>query len=344
MTGLLSLENLPRLAISITPVLVFLFVLTMLDTYRLVRMKNILRAILAGCAAALVCYFLNIAILRALGPYARWYAWLGLPLVEEIAKAAYLLWLIRTNRVGFMVDAAISGFAIGAGFALVENIYFIERFGGGSLVTWAIRGFGTAMMHGGTTAIVGIIATRMVEHGGSRLLANSMPGLLLAAAIHAFYNSSLVSPIVGSAAVLLGLPVLIWLIFERSEKNLRDWVGEKLDKDIDLLHMMTTGAFIDSPAGRYLRGLQETFPFETVCDMLCYLQLSLELSARAKGDLLRKEIGFPVEPDPEVASQFKEMAFLEHSIGPVGKRALAPLLPRSSRDLWELKQLSESAG
>lgn len=338
-----SLELTAQLAASLAPVLVFLAALTLLDTYRLLSLRSILRAMLAGCVAAVACYFLNTSILRMLGADARWYAWFGLPLVEEVAKASYLVWLVRRNRIGFMVDAAISGFAIGAGFALVENIYFIERFGGGPLLTWAVRGFGTSMMHGGTTAIVGIIATRLVDRGGARALSTWAPGLSLAAAIHAFYNSGLVSPLTSAAVILIGLPGLIWVIFEQSEKSLRGWLGEKLDKDIDLLQMMATGEFIDSPAGKYLRGLQGTFPMEIVGDMLCYLQVSLELSARAKGDLLRKELGFPVEPDPEVARQFKEMAFLEHSIGAAGRLALAPLLPQNSRDLWELQQLSAGA-
>jgi len=37
----------------------------------------------------------------------------------------------------------------------------------------------------------------------------------------------------------------------------------------------------------------------------------------------------------------KELAYLESSIGRAGMRAVAPLLPRSSRDLWELNVLAE---
>jgi hypothetical protein len=77
--------------------------------------------------------------------------------------------------------------------------------------------------------------------------------------------------------------------------------------------------------------------------MLCYVQLSLELSARAKGDLLRREMGFPVTRDPDLPGQLRELAWLESRIGRAGKIALSPLIGQSRRDLWEIQQLGETA-
>jgi len=75
--------------------------------------------------------------------------------------------------------------------------------------------------------------------------------------------------------------------------------------------------------------------------MLCLLQISLELSTIAKGDLMRREAGFPSPPDPSLPDKFTELAFLEKSIGRAGKLAVSPLLPRSSRDLWEVHMLGQ---
>jgi hypothetical protein len=75
-------------------------------------------------------------------------------------------------------------------------------------------------------------------------------------------------------------------------------------------------------------------------DMLCYVQLSAELSARSKGALLRREMGFPVIPDPALPAQLKELSFLESRIGRAGKLALAPLLGSSRLDVWEINQLA----
>jgi hypothetical protein len=136
----------------------------------------------------------------------------------------------------------------------------------------------------------------------------------LAIVVHALYNQALLRPVQEAVVILIGLPVLLAFIFWRSEKILR----------------------------KYLQSLKRTFSPEIVGDMLCYLQLSIELSARAKGDLLRREMGFAVTPDPEVPSQIREMNWLESRIGRTRKLALAPLLGRSRRDIWEMRQMAGS--
>jgi hypothetical protein len=140
--------------------------------------------------------------------------------------------------------------------------------------------------------------------------------------------------------ILIALPVLLSFIFWRSELALESWVETRLDKDIDLLETMNAGKFSATHAGKYLQSLKSIFASEIVGDMLTYLQLSLELSARAKGDLLRREMGFPVPRDPELPSRLRELHWLESKIGRAGKLALAPLLGQSRRDIWEIQQLA----
>ena len=70
---------------------------------------------------------------------------------RESLKAVVLVFLLRTRRVGLPVDAGIAGFAIGTGFALVENLYYLASRPETSLAVQVISGFGTAIMHGGTT-------------------------------------------------------------------------------------------------------------------------------------------------------------------------------------------------
>jgi hypothetical protein len=73
--------------------------------------------------------------------------------------------------------------------------------------------------------------------------------------------------------------------------------------------------------------------------MLTLLHLTLELSARAKGDLMRREVGLEVPPDPTLESRFKELRYLERSIGPRAMLAVRPLLSQTPRDLWEVHRL-----
>jgi len=330
-----------RLVLGMVPVFAFLWALALLDTCKLVSFRRILRAVAWGSAAACVCYVINSSVMRMAGTWSEWYAKFGAPIVEEVSKAAYILWLARTAQVGFMVDAAICGVAAGAGFALVENVADLHLLGGTTLAVWTLRGFGTAMMHGGTTAIVGVSAANAVHSGRPDRIAAFVPGLLLAILIHSAWNMALLTPLEASISVLLGLPVVFTIVFIRSENSLRKWMGDKLDKDMELLHMISTGRFLETNAGRYLCALRDSLPPHIVGDMLCLLQVSLQLSVRAKGEMILREAGFPVVADPAIDAQFRELKFLEKSIGIAGRRALDPLLPLSSRDLWEMHRLSE---
>jgi RsiW-degrading membrane proteinase PrsW (M82 family) len=56
-----------------------------------------------------------------LNSYSRYIA----PFTEEIFKSIFIIYLILSKRVGFLVDAAIMGFALGAGFAIVENVHYL---------------------------------------------------------------------------------------------------------------------------------------------------------------------------------------------------------------------------
>jgi RsiW-degrading membrane proteinase PrsW (M82 family) len=331
---------LEQTGVSVLPVLVFLFALAWIDTYKLLTLGRVLGSVGVGCLVAGVCYTINTAVYAAGIPPAVWNR-SGAPVIEEIAKALYVAWLLRTNRVGFMVDAAISGFAVGAGFALIENLTYIPDLSAAGLVSSAIRGLGTAMMHGGTTAIFGTVSANGAEIRGSRSPLVLLPGIAIAIVIHLLYNQPFWRPVIAASIVLVCLPVAIAFIFWRSEKALETWLGTKLDKDIDLLQMISTGTFSQSPAGSYLRSLESSFTPVILGDILSYLHLSLELSARAKGDLLRREMGFPVEPDRQLPAQLKELKFLESQIGRAGKMALAPLLGQSRRDIWEMRHRFE---
>jgi len=325
--------------LSVLPVLLFLLALDLIDTYRLLTLWRVVRIVLVGCAVAAVCWLLNTAVYAsgAVSPH----IWVrsGAPVLEELAKSLYAIWLIRTNRVAFMVDAAISGFALGAGFSVVENITYIPDLGAAALFTAAVRGLGTAMMHGGTTVVFAVLSNNRAEIRRDGWLRVFLPGLAIAICIHAFYNQRLLPPLYQAAVILVALPALLSFIFWRSEKVLEQWLGTRLDKDIDLLQMLASNSFSATPAGHYLQSLKSTFGAEMVGDMLCHLQVSLELSARAKGDLLRREMGFPVAADPGLPAQLRELSWLDARIGRAGRLALAPLLGQSRRDIWEMRRL-----
>jgi RsiW-degrading membrane proteinase PrsW (M82 family) len=330
-------------AVGLLPVVLFLLTLIYLDSYKLVRLRWVAGALVAGCALAVACWFINAALESRLGVSPTEYSRYVAPVVEELAKALLIIGLVRANRIGFLVDAAIYGFAIGTGFAVVENLYYWTSLANPSLSLWLVRGFGTAVMHGGATAIFGIAGKTLSERRDLPRGVGWLIALLAATVIHSAYNHFFLSPVLSTAFILILLPPLIFVVFRRSEKALEEWLNVGFDADTEVLEMILSGTVSQSPVGIYLRSLQTRFRSEVVVDMLCCLRLHLELSLRAKGLLMMREAGFPVTLDAEDKAKLDELDFLERSIGTTGKLAMAPFLRTSSRDLWQIYMMRDEA-
>jgi protease PrsW len=324
--------------IGLAPVLAFLAGLVYLDSYKLVSLRLVVVVVALGIAAAVGAYFANGAVLNATMieriTLARYVA----PVVEELAKALIVIGLVRANRIGFLVDAAILGFAAGTGFALVENLQYQRLAPDASVGLWIVRGFGTAIMHGGVTAIFAMASVAMLERERPAALAFP-PALALAIGLHSLYNHSFLPPLASTLAVLVILPALMVAVFMRSERAVGDWLGRGFDADSELLQSIQSDRFPDSPAGRYLTSLRDRFHGPIVADLLCYLRLTAELAMRAKGVLMMRESGFDVPVDDETREKFDELRYLERSIGRTGILALQPLLHTSRRELWQMHVL-----
>ncbi len=327
------------LLIGFLPVVLFLAALIGIDSYKLVSRGSVLSAIAAGAAAAGISFLLNRFLLES-GLDATVLRHYVAPLLEETLKACYVVYLVRSARVGFLVDAGILGFAVGTGFSLVENLYFAGATSDLGLGLWIVRGLGTAVMHGSATAVVAILSKSLTERRASGSVALFLPGVLLASAAHSLFNHVILNPFVSTTAMLITMPLLVGLVFERSDRATRDWLGVGLDTDVELLECIETGRIADTPVGAYLGSLKR-FPGPVVADMLCLLRIHLELSLRAKGVLIARAAGIDLPIDDQVHDNFREMKFLERSIGKTGRIAILPFMRTSTRDLWQLYMLGK---
>lgn len=322
--------------ISLAPVLIFLAALIVLDSYKLISPRVILLTILAGGVSALISAGIN-NVLSSAGTmtptaFSRYIA----PFVEEFAKAGFVILLFRLNRVGFMVDAAIYGFAVGAGFSLVENAVYLYRLDTVNLLVWIIRGFGTAAMHASTMAMLAVTAKNLIDRQGKFRWWAFAPGLALAYAVHSLFNHFILSPTLSTVLLLLVLPLLVFLVFQRSERATQEWLGVGFDADQELIQQLSTGEFEQTKIGSYLQTLRARFPATVVVDMFCLLRIHTELALRAKGIMMMRQAGIEAPVDPEIQEQLSEMRFLEKSIGQTGKMAIMPFVHTSTRDLWQL--------
>jgi RsiW-degrading membrane proteinase PrsW (M82 family) len=324
-----------KIALSFFPVLIFLIALVSLDSYKLVRLSSVIRTILIGGFIAIVAYFLNTWLSPLFADTISSYTRYVSPVIEETLKAIFIVYLIQANKVGFLVDSAIYGFAVGAGFAVIENIYYLQSLHQSNLLIWLIRGCGTAVMHGGTTAIFAILFKSMTERYHKKYF-NILLCLIIAIFIHSIFNHFFLPPVVTTIAQLITLPLVMIIIFSHSEIMVRNWLELGMDSDVKLLEYILTGNIAETKIGRYLQSLKSKFPGQVVADMLCFLRIHLELAIRAKGMLLLRNAGFRADLDTDIKGKFSELKFLERNIGATGKLALSPILRTSTRDLWQL--------
>jgi len=329
------------IAVSILPVFLFLGALVLIDSYKLVALRAILLSIAAGVVAALASYGANVTLRTVLSLDFTRYSTYVAPVVEEALKAVFVVYLLHRNKVGFVVDAAIHGFSIGTGFAFVENLYYLQVNPDAMLWTWIVRGFGTAIMHGGATAIVAMVSKTLHDRSDSLRPHLLLPGLAVAVVLHALYNHFLLHPLLATALIVLVVPYVSVAVFQRSERETRAWVGAGFDTDVELLRIMRSGQVSATPVGTYLTTLRTRFAPEVIVDMMCLLRLRAELAIRAKAVLMMREAGFDAPPDPTLKDTFEELQYLARSIGKTGLRALHPVLDTSMRDLWQIHMLGE---
>jgi hypothetical protein len=208
--------------------------------------------------------------------------------------------------------------------------------------TWIVRGLGTAIMHGGATAILAMISKTFHNRAGGLRLHLLLPGLGVAVVLHSLYNHFLVQPLLATALIVLVFPYLCVAVFQHSERETRAWLGAGFDTDQELVRAVHSGRVSGTPVGSYLKTLRSRFSPEVIVDMMCLLRVRAELAIRAKGLLMLREAGFDVPADPTLKDKFEELQYLEKSIGKTGLLAIDPFLHTSTRDLWQLNLLSEA--
>ena len=334
----MSLPFLLEAPIALLPTLAFLILLDRLDSFRLVSVHAALIALLAGGALAVLAYFVNAAVMDALGiaigPYTRY----GAPVVEEALKAAVMIFLFMRARIGFLIDAAIIGFALGTGFALIENLYYLYTFPDANVGVWIVRGFGTAMMHGGATAIFGVLAQSWTERHTKFEAALYLPGFLAAISVHSLFNHMLGAPMIATGVMMLLVPAILFAVFAKSEHRIHDWLIKDHADHEKLLATMSV-EFAHSEAGRFISELADKFEGTHTADIYAYMRLHTELVLRAEEFSLAREAGTKPQVTGQDRQQFRDLHDLERKIGKTALLALWPHLHYSRQELAELYEL-----
>src|SRR5438309_10935115 len=174
---------------SVIP-LVFLYLVKRLNFFETHRMRLIVLALVWGAISVELSYQVSHPMRLVLGmPFVATHT---APFVEEVFKSLVLLYLVRRADTTFFVDGAVYGFAAGIGFAIAENMLYLSRVDVETgVVVSTMRAFVSSVMHGSTTALVGMALAGFPMAGLNKhpLLAWVI-GLTVAIGSHTLYNST----------------------------------------------------------------------------------------------------------------------------------------------------------
>jgi len=349
MTGVLA--HSAHWALALIPVMAMLAMFVWLDAFKLMSLSEILLLLLLGGIAALAAWPVAGRLIDTLpigySNYSRFVA----PWIEEALKAIVMIGLFRFNRIGYKLDAVISGFAIGAGFSVVENIFYLTLFPSYGAGTWLVRGLGTAVMHGTTLAMLAAIAHELAERETREAAGDFdfhlwwfIPGYLIAVALHTAFNQFPDRPLLAMLAAAILAPILIIAIFNFGQAEAERWLTAERAAHRAQVDALRAGGWPDGPAGRRIAALGGRVGPEATRRMRRYWELQAWLVAEAE-DAMMEEAAGDVEIDrSEVQAAFAELDGLKRALGKSTFAAFHALLPFSRNDYWEVSELKQRLG
>ena len=336
---------------ALLPVVIYIIVVYQIDNFSLISVKRLLLLILCGMLTALACFALfqltGKIIPQSLSDSVN-------PIIEEMVKGIPLLWLAARKKIVFFIDSVICGAAVGGGFSILENIFYLllgDQMGIGTVL---FRGLEVALVHMGCSALVAaglMLIVRMIEYSRSRSVVKksdiAMSVFLLSEApvLHLFHNTFHFVPLVQFVFVIGTLGgLLVWTYFYDVEM-IHSWIDTGLDKQLDLLASIKTGRLDDTPTGKFLESVKDAFPPKDFFDIICYVQLHVELSVASRSRVMLRETGLednlPLsdEMKEQIISQYVEYKILEKRLGNAARMTIAPIVKYDPAEYKALEDL-----
>ncbi|MDQ6621161.1 MAG: PrsW family intramembrane metalloprotease [Pseudomonadota bacterium] len=287
----------------------FLYCLHWLDLYGSDRPRIILLCLGWGLVAFALSFLVNRFCIDILGWPRSYVGTRSAPFIEELFKSGVLVYLVRRARFSYFVDGVIYGFASGIGFAIIENLRYVQLYPESPLSLVIVRDFSSALAHGTMTAITGAALGRFAVGADRRhRLEALLLGLFGAMSLHyAWNNFAFFSPfsrdtsqwvlvsvaLAGVAAV--GAMILFGLRHER--RVLHDRLGSGLrvsGQEATLIQHMDDLERLLQPIDKRF-GRVKRRQVGKVLHLEAQLGLKQEARERARDPALTQQLGIEVD-------------------------------------------------
>lgn len=334
--------------LALIPVLILLAIFNWLDAFELMSFKELVVLIALGGLAAVAAYPLSGRMLDTLPIGFSNYSKFLAPWIEEALKGVIVIVLFRMNRIGYKLDAVLTGFAIGAGFSVVENILYLTLFPDYGSGTWLVRGLGTAVMHGTTTAIFAAIAHEFAERENRQSKGDFdfgawwfFPGYFAAVALHMLFNQFPDQPLLAMLGAMVIAPVTLMAVFHFGQGEASAWLQEEYAQHKAQLAALDAGRWPDGASSRRIAALTERLGPDGGAAVRDYYRTLAWLVVEAEETMIEESTGDVALDRQRVTSAFAELDRLRRALGKTTYRTLVDLLPFSRNDWWEVSELRQ---
>lgn len=272
------------IALATAVPIIVLYIIYTLDLYGTGDFSNIRLCFIWGALMVGVAFVANTSLYERIGDYDAMIRFVA-PIVEEILKASILIYLVRRENFTYFVDGAIYGFAVGIGFAVFENYFYLYLNEADALSTAIGRVLSTNLMHAVATAVVGSALgfARFQRFKGRAFFL--IAGLVVAMLFHMGFNNITQSD--ASSNLLLvyaagfgfgGIGFIAWVI-RRGLNQQREWIKASLNKIDKRVITRNEAAAVDqlSQVQSVLEPLQEVFGQEMALKIEQFLTLQANI-------------------------------------------------------------------
>lgn len=327
------------LTASLIP-LAFLYVVKWLNFFETHRFRLILLALLWGAVSVELSYLTDHPLRLLLGV-----EFVGIrlaPPVEEVFKSLILLYLVRRADTTFFVDGAVYGFAAGIGFAIAENMLYLSRVNVDTGVVVATsRAFVSSVLHGSTTAIVGMALAGFPLGRINHPLLRWLCGLSVAIAIHVTFNATafhrfvfgqtglLVLACIAFGALMTVAGLMAWGL-RRERRRLRKTLGMKVSGGGGEARLLRNADDLDE----LLAPIEARFGAIKREQAANALLLAAQLAM--KQDQIRKtrDPELRAELAPQITQLKQELKAARHEVGIYVMSCVRSIMPKTTWSLW----------
>ncbi len=327
------------LAASLIP-LGFLYIVKWLNFFETHRFRLILLALVWGVISVELSYLVDHPIRLLLG-----FQFIGThtaPTVEEVFKSLILLYLVRRGSATSFPDGAIYGFASGIGFAIAENMLYLSRVNVETGVVIATsRAFVASVMHGSTTAIVGMMLAGFPLGKIDHPLLRWLVGLVIAISIHTAFNKTafhqfvfgqtglLVLAVIAMTALFTVAALIMWGL-RRERRRLRKSLGMKAGAGSGEARLVQHAEDLDD----LLAPVEARFGSVKREQVANALLLAAQLAMKQEQIKKTRDPELRAELAPQITQLKVELKQARHAVGIYIMTYVRSIMPKATWSLW----------